>query len=112
MSYRNSASLVQAEDQDVAIKALREDVQDATLLLNVEYKIEKTIYASLTVPGTKVDVGKGLVAEAFLMLDPRREKRLQKIVSIGFNQLRLLKFLCLRRFKTQRNKETVFSFLH
>lgn len=69
------------EDKQVAVDALRSDVEDKTLVLNIEYKIEKTVYATIAEATTKADVGKGLVADALLMVDVRRDKRLQKIAS-------------------------------
>lgn len=73
----------QVEYQEEAVKAFKEDVEGKTLLLNVEYKIQKLAYATLTCPKTKVDIAKELITDGLLLLDSRREKRLQKVVS-GF----------------------------
>lgn len=64
-----------------AIRVFQEDIIGRVLLLNVEYKIEKTIYASVACSSTKADIGKSLVSDGYLMVDPRREKRLQKVVA-------------------------------
>ncbi|EEB10167.1 nuclease domain-containing protein, putative [Pediculus humanus corporis] len=69
------------EYQEEAVKAFKEDVEGKTLLLNVEYKIQKLAYATLTCPKTKVDIAKELITDGLLLLDSRREKRLQKVVS-------------------------------
>jgi len=57
-------------------------VADQVLLLNVEYKIEKSPYATLSTESDKTDIGKGLVRDGFLIVENRRDRRLQKIVSM------------------------------
>nr|QBI71270.1 ebna2 binding protein P100 [Embidopsocus sp. AB-2019] len=69
------------EYQDEAIQSFKEDIEGRTFLLNIEYKIEKLSYASLTCPKTKVDVAKELVTDGFLLVDQRKEKRLQKLMA-------------------------------
>lgn len=39
-------------------------------------------YVTLTDPDTKLDVGKGLVSDGILLVEKRREKRLNKLVSV------------------------------
>ncbi|KAK0395145.1 hypothetical protein QR680_001139 [Steinernema hermaphroditum] len=56
----------------------------AHLLLNVEYKVGGKECATLTAEsadGTKNDIGKTLVAEGHALVDQRREKRLQQLVT-------------------------------
>lgn len=53
------------------------------MLLNVEYKIQKLAYATLTCPKTKVDIAKELISDGLMLVDSRREKRLQKVVSLN-----------------------------
>ncbi|KAK6629054.1 hypothetical protein RUM43_002871 [Polyplax serrata] len=72
---------IDVEYQEEAIKALKEDIEGRTLLLNVEYKIQKLAYATLTCPKTKVDIAKELISDGLMLVDSRREKRLQKVMS-------------------------------
>nr|QBI71278.1 ebna2 binding protein P100 [Liposcelis bostrychophila] len=69
------------EYQDEAIQAFKDDVEGRTLLLNIEYKVEKLSYVSLTDPKTKADIAKDLVADGYLLVDHRKERRLQKVMS-------------------------------
>lgn len=92
------------EDKQLAVDALRSDVEDKTLLLNIEYKIEKTVYATLADATTKEDIGKGLVTDALLMVDVRREKRLQKVVGFFYYGLLLDLIFSIRCLSTRLRK--------
>nr|BAN21254.1 ebna2 binding protein P100 [Riptortus pedestris] len=73
------------EDIKAAEFEFKESVVDRTLLLNVEYDISGVRHATLLVPETekdkeKLDIGKSLVADGFLLVSKRREKRFEKIM--------------------------------
>uniref|UniRef100_A0A1W7R9I0 Staphylococcal nuclease domain-containing protein 1 n=1 Tax=Hadrurus spadix TaxID=141984 RepID=A0A1W7R9I0_9SCOR len=65
-----------------AREALMEDTQNnKELLLNVEYRNSGLEYVTLLSAEDKEDIVKSLIAEGLLLVDERREKRLQKIIS-------------------------------
>lgn len=64
-----------------SIDALQHDSIDRTLLLNVEYTIGNLPYITLLDASTKEDIVKGLISDGLLMVENRREKRLQKLLS-------------------------------
>jgi staphylococcal nuclease domain-containing protein 1 len=49
--------------------------------LNIEYKVEKQEFVSLTNPETKADLASKLIADGWAMVDKRREKRLQSMIA-------------------------------
>lgn len=57
------------------------DVQNSQCLLNVEYSGAVCPHVTLQFGDTKDDVGLGLVKEGLVMVDVRKEKHLQKMVS-------------------------------
>lgn len=70
-----------SEYSELALKYLREDTDGRTLHLNVEYRSQgMPPAATLTDPTTKEDLSKGLIAEGVLLLEHRKDRKLQKLV--------------------------------
>lgn len=69
------------EYQQDAVQAFADATDNQKLLLNVEYKTGGIEYVTLLNADTKDDIVKGLIAEGYLLVEPRKEKRLQKIVT-------------------------------
>jgi len=63
-----------------AINALRQDTAEGKFLLNIEYKIGNLGYVTLVDETTKDDLGESLVKEGILLVDNRKERRLQKLM--------------------------------
>lgn len=57
------------------------DIQNSQCLLNVEYSGVTCPHVTIQFGDTKEDVGLGLVKEGLVMVDVRKEKHLQKMVS-------------------------------
>lgn len=57
------------------------DIQNTQCLLNVEYSGATCPHVTLQFGDTKEDVGLGLVKEGLVMVEVRKEKHLQKMVS-------------------------------
>lgn len=57
------------------------DIQNTQCLLNVEYSGPTCPFVTIQFGDTKDDVGLGLVKEGLVMVDVRKEKHLQKMVS-------------------------------
>lgn len=57
------------------------DIQNSQCLLNVEYSGTTCPHVTIQFGDTKEDVGLGLVKEGLVMVDVRKEKYLQKMVS-------------------------------
>lgn len=57
------------------------DIQNSQCLLNVEYSGSTCPHVTIQFGDTKEDVGLGLVKEGLVMVDVRKEKYLQKMVS-------------------------------
>lgn len=73
-----------APDEDYAaqgIKALREDIMDRTVKLNVEYRVGGLAYVSLVDPESNDDLGKNLIVDGLLMVDKKGGRRLAKLVN-------------------------------
>lgn len=68
------------EDKSMAVDTLYNDTLNKQCLLNVEYKRDNTEYATLVWADNKEDVAQALLSEGLLVLEPRKEKRLAKIV--------------------------------
>lgn len=71
-------------DEDYKLDAYREfahDILNKSLLLNVEYRLNGFPFATLSDPASNLDIGKGLVADGFLIVDKVRERRVSKLVS-------------------------------
>jgi hypothetical protein len=74
--------LFQEDDKEEAIQAFRNDVQNRTLNLNVEYRLGNVPYVTLINPtNNDGDIAKSLILEGLLLFENRTEKRLQKLVS-------------------------------
>nr|CAG4646827.1 EOG090X01F7 [Megafenestra aurita] len=73
------------EDIQEAITAFSEDTNDRQLLLNVEYKGLNgdcvTLSTNESDPTQRKDIAKELISDGLLCVEPRREKRLAKLVS-------------------------------
>ncbi|CAL8131754.1 unnamed protein product [Orchesella dallaii] len=70
-------------DEDMvadALYALRRDTNNDVFLLNVEYKASGLDYITLADKTSKEDITQNLVKEGFLLVDNRKERRLQKLV--------------------------------
>ncbi|CAG7833367.1 unnamed protein product [Allacma fusca] len=63
-----------------AINALRVDTAEGKFLLNVEYKNNGVDYVTLVDESSKEDVGERLVRDGLLLVENRKERRLQKLV--------------------------------
>ena len=63
-----------------AVDALEHDILNKQLTMNVEYKVGSTSYVTLMYADTKDDVAAGLIGDGLLLVEPRREKRLRKLV--------------------------------
>ncbi|XP_013400394.1 staphylococcal nuclease domain-containing protein 1 [Lingula anatina] len=71
------------EDEDAkkdASDALYNDILNKQMLLNVEYRGQGFDYVSLAYTDNKDDVALGLISEGLLIVEGRREKRLQKLL--------------------------------
>lgn len=65
---------------DVVDSAVR-DIQNTQCLLNVEYVGPSCTHVTLQFADSKADVGLGLVKTGLVMVEPRKEKQFQKVVS-------------------------------
>ncbi|XP_033101620.1 staphylococcal nuclease domain-containing protein 1-like [Anneissia japonica] len=63
-----------------AVEGLKSRILDQQFKVNVEYRITGTEYVTLMTPDLRTDIGKELVSEGLVIVEPRREKRLQKLV--------------------------------
>ncbi|KAK7868266.1 hypothetical protein R5R35_000663 [Gryllus longicercus] len=69
------------EYHEEALQQFGQDVKNRRLLLNVEYKNNGISYATLVDPEKpEDDVARLLIEDGYLLVEPRREKRLQKLV--------------------------------
>lgn len=59
------------------------DIQNTQCLLNVEYAGPGCSHVTLQFADSKADVGLGLVKTGLVMVEPRKEKQFQKVVSPG-----------------------------
>lgn len=64
-----------------AVDSLVRDIHNIQCLLNVEYGGLVCPHVTLQFADSKDDVGLGLVKEGLVMVDVRKEKHLQKMVS-------------------------------
>lgn len=65
-----------------AVDSVVRDIHNTQCLLNVEYSGSVCPQVTLQFADTKEDVGLGLVKEGMVMVDIRKEKHLQKMVSV------------------------------
>ena len=68
------------EDIQAAIEALNTEILNKQCLLNVEYK-SGLDHVTLCHVDSKDDVAQALIADGLVLAEPRREKRLSKLVS-------------------------------
>ncbi|XP_076336232.1 staphylococcal nuclease domain-containing protein 1-like [Tachypleus tridentatus] len=61
--------------------ALIQDTDNRALLLNVEYRVGGIEYVTLYMSEDKEDILKNLISEGLLMVENRKEKKLQKVVT-------------------------------
>uniref|UniRef100_A0A8C7ZDE9 Staphylococcal nuclease and tudor domain containing 1 n=1 Tax=Oryzias sinensis TaxID=183150 RepID=A0A8C7ZDE9_9TELE len=61
------------------------DIQNTQCMMNIEYSGASCPHVSIQFGDTKEDVGLGLVKEGLVMVDVRKEKHLQKIVTEYLN---------------------------
>lgn len=74
-------SLFQEEYKEEAIRVLYEDVENRPLDLNIEYRQGNVPYATLVdTSSNDEDIAKTLIRDGHLLLENRREKKLQKLV--------------------------------
>lgn len=80
-----------------AVDSLVRDIQNTQCMLNVEYSGTSCPHVTLQFTDSKDDVGLGLVKEGTVMVDVRKEKHLQKMVSknCSFTQLHVPTKLCV-----------------
>lgn len=64
-----------------AVDSVVRDIQNTQCLLNVEYSGTSCPHVTLQFTDSNNDVGLGLVKEGLVMVDVRKEKHLQKMVS-------------------------------
>lgn len=70
------------------------DIQNSQCLLNVEYSGATCPHVTIQFGDTKDDVGLGLVKEGLVMVDVRKEKHLQKMVSKETGRGKCVKQIC------------------
>lgn len=81
VSELNMVSLFQEEYKEEAMRMLYEDVENRPLNLNIEFRQGNISYATLVdTAHNDEDIAKSLIREGLLMLENRREKKLQKLV--------------------------------
>jgi len=68
------------DDKQAAVDAMYNDNLNKQCLLNVEYKRDGMDFVSLLFNDNKEDVAQAMLAEGLLLAEPRREKRLAKLV--------------------------------
>ncbi|KAL7867516.1 hypothetical protein SRHO_G00089000 [Serrasalmus rhombeus] len=76
------------QDEDAradAVDCVVRDIQNTQCLLNVEYSGATCPHVTLLFSDSKDDVGQGLVKEGLVMVDVRKEKHLQKMVTEYLN---------------------------
>lgn len=76
------------QDEDAradAIDSIVRDIQNTQCLLNVEFGGLSCSNVTLQFTDTKDDVGLGLVKEGLVMVDARKEKHLQKVITEYLN---------------------------
>ncbi|XP_049892608.1 staphylococcal nuclease domain-containing protein 1 [Epinephelus moara] len=76
------------QDEDAradVVDCIVRDIQNSQCLLNVEYSGANCPHVTIQFGDTKDDVGLGLVKEGLVMVDVRKEKHLQKMVTEYLN---------------------------
>eukprot|EP00794_Sanderia_malayensis_P012792 gene12792-14103_t len=72
---------VDDDDKRVLANVFVQEVLNEQFLLNIEYKFNGQDFVTLSKPETKDDIALKLLSEGYAMLENRREKRLQPLVS-------------------------------
>lgn len=80
-SFLKIFSLLQEDARADVVDCVVRDIQNSQCLLNVEYSGATCPHVTIQFGDTKDDVGLGLVKEGLVMVDVRKEKHLQKMVS-------------------------------
>lgn len=70
------------EFAELALKYLRDDLFVGKLLLNIEYRPQGLPPAATLLTEQKVDVIKNIIADGLMLVEKRKERRLQKLVCI------------------------------
>lgn len=76
------------QDEDArtdAVDSVVRDIQNTQCLLNVEHLSASCPYATLQFADSKGDVGLGLVKEGLVMVEVRKEKQFQKVITEYLN---------------------------
>jgi len=77
------ACVALSSDEDFiseAIHAVRHDTAEGVFLLNVEYKVGGLDFVTLADKTSKEDVAQNLVKEGLLLVENKKERRLQKLL--------------------------------
>jgi len=69
------------DDKVAAVDAIYNDIINKQFLLNTEYRRDGNEYVTLVFGDNKDDVSHALLSDGMLIAEPRREKRLSKIVA-------------------------------
>lgn len=72
--------MFQEEYASQGIQALKEDLLDRTLNMNIEYRVTGSPFVSLADPESKDDLLKNLISDGLLMVDKKGGRRLAKLV--------------------------------
>lgn len=73
---------MQDESIDDAITGLLTEVMEREVKINKEYKLNGVDYYSVQRADNKTDVAKTLLSQGFVLVDARKDKRLQGMVSL------------------------------
>lgn len=75
----------QEEARADAVDSVVRDIQNTQCLLNVEHLGPGCPHVTLQFADSKSDVGLGLVKEGLVMVEPRKERQFQKVVTEYLN---------------------------
>ncbi len=64
-----------------SLEALRDDLLDKTLNMNIEYRVQGTPFVSLSHPEGNEDVIKNLISEGLLLVDKKGGRRMAKLLA-------------------------------
>ena len=79
------ASLLQEDARTDAVDSVVRDIQNTQCLLNVEHLSAGCPHVTLQFADSKGDVGLGLVKEGLVMVEVRKEKQFQKVITEYLN---------------------------
>ena len=71
----------QEDYAEAGLKAIKEDMLDRKVKLNVEYKIGSLEYVTVVDAATNDDIGKNLVMDGLMMVEKKGGRRLAKVVN-------------------------------